>query len=355
VGAYVPERRISNARIAAAIPGWSAERIEEKTGIRERRFLWDFDEATGRALVPPDDATLYPRNNTEMCQSALLGALAMADMDASELDALLLITCSPDQLNFSHDAMQLHHRLGMRTDAYAMVIDSGCGGTLYAMDMARKMLAGGTFRNIAVVGSNFTSAYVDREVFTRALEGEHEKEINAFLSMYVFGDGAGAVVLHGDERPEVGILASMAGSACSDLVVRRGGGALHPPHAGRARPSDHAYIIDGRLVARSFLEFMSEAMDAVLAQRPDLAEVVSRYYLHQPNLRLLERFIDARGLPRDQVASHVETHGNTSAAGMLILLAEDVAARRVMLDSGDIVLISAVGAGVHFGAQLIRL
>ena len=133
------------------------------------------------------------------------------------------------------------------------------------------------------------------------------------------------------------------------------GGALHPPHAGRAKPSDHAYIIDGRLVARSFLEFMSEAMDAVLAQRPDLAEVVSRYYLHQPNLRLLERFIDARGLPRDQVASHVETHGNTSAAGMLILLAEDVASRRVMLDSGDIVLISAVGAGVHFGAQLIRL
>ena len=64
VGSFVPRRAVSNARIAAAIPGWSAERIEEKTGIRERRFLWDLDEKTGRAVAPPaDDGPFYPANN----------------------------------------------------------------------------------------------------------------------------------------------------------------------------------------------------------------------------------------------------------------------------------------------------
>lgn len=355
VGSFVPERVIPNARIARAIPGWSAEKIEEKTGIRERRFLWDFDERSGRALVPPDDSSLYPKGNADMCQVALERALAMAGVKASALDALYVVTCSPDELNFSHDAMVIHQRLGMRSDAYAMVIDSGCGGTLYAVDMARRMLAGGTFQNIAVVGSNFTSAYVDREVFTSALTGDNESSINAYLSMYVFGDGAGAVVLRSDDDRERGVLASMAGTAYSDLVYRRGGGALKPPHPGRSVPADHAYVIDGKLVARSFIVFMNRALEEVLAQRPELAREVRRYYLHQPNRRLLDLFVAKSGLPPEKVANHVETHGNTSAAGMLILLADDLQAGRVRLGGDDLVVLAAVGAGVHYGAQLIRL
>ena len=140
VGSFVPRRAVSNARIASAIPGWTAERIEEKTGIRERRFLWDFDEKTGRAVPPPnDDGTFYPANNADMAEVALRRALMMAQVDAREIDAIFLVTCSPDELNFSHDAMELHRRLGCREAAYAMVFDSGCGGTLYTVDMARRM------------------------------------------------------------------------------------------------------------------------------------------------------------------------------------------------------------------------
>lgn len=355
VGSFVPDRVISNARIAAAIPGWSAEKIEEKTGIRERRFLWDFDERTGRALVPPPDSRLYPHGNADMCQVALQRALEMAGARPQELDALFVVTCSPDEINFSHDAMVIHERLGLRSDAYAMVIDSGCGGTLYAVDMARRMIAGGTFRSIAVVGSNFTSAYVDREVFTSALTGHDEGQISGFLSMYVFGDGAGAVIVRGDESDERGVLASMAGTAYSDLVFRRGGGALRPPHPGRAVAGDHAYVIDGKLVARSFMAYMRRALEEVLAQRPELADQISRYYLHQPNRRLLDLFVSTSELSPEKVACHVETHGNTSAAGMLILLADDLAQGRVKLGGEDVVVMAAVGAGVHYGAQVVRL
>src|SRR5918997_1669845 len=155
-GAFVPEQAVSNEEIARAIPGWSAERIAEKLFIEERRFLW-------------------------------------------ELDADVVVTCTPDRLNFSHDAMALHQRLGCRPDAFALVVDDGCGGTPYVMDLACRMIRTGTFQTVAIVGAAFTSPLVNPAVYTSEVApAPGRKPLNAYLSMYVFGDGAGAVVLRGD-------------------------------------------------------------------------------------------------------------------------------------------------------------
>src|SRR3954471_6666102 len=359
VGSFVPRRAVSNARIASAIPGWSAERIEEKTGIRERRFLWDFDDRTGRAIPPPaDDGTFYPANNTDMAEVALRRALAVARIDARELDAIFLVTCSPDELNFSHDAMELHRRLECREDAYAMVFDSGCGGTLYTIDMARRMIEGGSFRTIAIVASNFTSAHLNRDVYTAEQELPSGKKANGFLSMYVFGDGAGALVLRGEgERREdgPGIVRSFAGTAHAELVLRKGGGNLRLDFQGRAKAADHAFIVDGLQVARTYPVFMKKCIDGVLGEDRRLGPEVKRWYFHQPNKRLMDSFVEREALPKERVACHVERHGNTSAAGMLILLAEDLESGVVELGRGDLVLLAAIGANVNYGAQLVRL
>jgi 3-oxoacyl-[acyl-carrier-protein] synthase III len=285
--------------------------VAQKTGILERRFLWDFDEDIGRAIVP-DGHWSGPQ------------------------------------------------RLGCRPDAFAFVIDSGCGGALYTIDIARKMIEGGSYRTVAVVASNFASAYVDREVFTSGFMVDG-RELNACLSMYLFGDGAGAVVLrgerreHGREDDSPGILASYGGSDYLELVVRRGGGALHPPLPGRACRCHHAYVVDGKLVAERFPGYMQRCIDEALRPHPSLRREVKRYYLHQANKRLVEGFAQAAGLPRERLAMHMDRYGNTSAAGTLILLAEDLADGVVQLGSGDLVLFAAIGAGVHYGAQLVRL
>jgi 3-oxoacyl-[acyl-carrier-protein] synthase-3 len=355
-GAFVPSRVISNARIARAIPGWSAEKIEEKTGMRERRFLWDFDTEKGQAIPPPPDADLYPACNVDMCEVALVKALEMAGLEARELDAIFLVCCTTDRLNFSHDAMALHQRLGCRSDAFAFVLDDGCGGTPYTLDMARKMIAGGTFKTIAVLGSAFVSPLMNRDVYTAEISPEEgAKALNAYLSMYVFGDGAGAVVLRGGGGPDQGILASFSGNAYDELVLRRGGGALKHAHQGHGNSVDMAYVVDGPKVARSYPEYMNRCLEAVLADTPELASEVKRYYFHQPNKRLLDHFVRVAGLPAERVACQVDRYGNTSAAGMFIALAEDLEHGRVHLDSGDLVLIAAVGANVHYGAQLVRL
>ena len=361
VGSFVPRRVISNERIAAAIPGWSPERIEEKLGLRERRFLWDFDVAKGKAIPPPTDGGFYPSNNVEMCEVALRGALKMAGLPGEALDALFVVTCTPDRLNFSHDAMALHEKLGMRPDAFGLVVDDGCGGTPYVIDLARKMLEGGAFRTIAVVASAFTSPLVNREVYTDELvPAEGRKPLSAYLTMYVFGDGASAVVLRAEdvERDAAagpGIVRSISGSGYEELVLRRAGGLSNLAYQGQARPAEHGFVVDGLQVARSYPRYMMRCLEEVTGGELELLAQVKRFYFHQPNKRVLDRFADDVGLPRDRVACNVERYGNTSAAGMLTLLAEDLESGEVRLGSGDLVLIAAVGANVHYGAQLVCL
>jgi 3-oxoacyl-[acyl-carrier-protein] synthase-3 len=356
-GAYVPSRSISNERIAKALPGWSAERIFEKTGIEERRYLWEIDDEKGLAIPPPEnDLPIYPATNSDMCELALRRALKQSGVDAKELDAILLVTCTPDELNFNHDAMELHRRLECRTDTFALVIDDGCGGTPYIIDMAAKMMEGGRFKTVAVVASALASPHVNREVYTdEIIPGPGRKPINAFLSGYVFGDGAGAVILRADGEEGTGILATMSGNTHGDLVIRRGGGGMKLPHQGRTRPGDMAFVVDGQKVAESYPLLMRHCIDTVLENHPALRSEVQRYYFHQPNRRLMEFFTHHAELPADRVAMNVHRYGNTSAAGMLILLAEDLESGRVRVGSGDLVLVAAVGASVHYGAQLVRL
>ncbi|MHB8872524.1 MAG: 3-oxoacyl-ACP synthase III family protein [Myxococcaceae bacterium] len=347
---------MSNERIARAVPGWTPERIFEKTGIRERRFLWDFDAEKGRAIAPPVDEKLYPANNSDMCEVALRQALQMAQLKATEIDAVFLVTCTPDELNFSHDAMELHRRLGMRSDTFALVVDDGCGGTPYVIDMARKMIQGGTFGTIAVVASAFTSPLVNREVYTSELSpGPDKKPLSGYLSMYVFGDGAGAVILRGDGAVGEGIVTSASGNSYEELVLRRGGGSVRHAHQGRASPAELAFIVDGPLVAQTYPAFMQGCLDLALSSCPELGPEVRRYYFHQPNKRLMDAFVARAGLQPSKVACNVDRYGNTSAAGMLILLAEDLETGVVKLRGGELVLLASVGANVHFGAQLVRL
>ena len=100
---------------------------------------------------------------------------------------------------------------------------------------------------------------------------------------------------------------------------------------------------------------MKKAIDGVLGEERQLAPEVTRWYFHQPNKRLMDSFVEREALPKDRVACHVERHGNTSAAGMLILLAEDLQEGIVEMGRGDLVVLAAIGANVNYGAQLVRL
>jgi 3-oxoacyl-[acyl-carrier-protein] synthase III len=126
-------------------------------------------------------------------------------------------------------------------------------------------------------------------------------------------------------------------------------------HQGRAAGAELAFVVHGQKVARGYPRVMEECIDTVTARAHFDRDDVDRFYLHQPNKRLLELLIRESGLDPDAVAVNVDRYGNTSAAGMLVLLSEDLSSGRAVLGSGNPVLLAAVGANVHFGAQLIAL
>ena len=352
VGGYVPPRIIDNERLVKAIPGWSADKILEKTGIRERRYLWDFDEERGQTIPPP--VIEDPGPTVQVAEPALREALAMAGLDAADLDGLILTTCTPDQTNFSHDALVLHQRLEMRPEAFALVHDDGCGGAMFHLAMAREWILGGARRTIAIVGVNMISPLLDREVYTRTL-AQGGRELGAYLTTYLFGDGAGAIILRAAPEGPSGVVASYAANERVDLVVRRGGGGMWPAHPGRAERSDPAFYVDGKLVAACFEPYLRRAIDGALERACLGVADISRFYLHQANRRVLEAFVDRAGIPRDRVSMHMERYGNITTAGTLVLLAEDLRAGVVRLGSGEPILMAAIGAGAQCAAHVIRL
>lgn len=352
-GAYVPQNVVTTREVASVFPGWSPEKIDEKTGIVERRFLWPLDVENKRFVAPSDDA---PVTGTDMAVIALTRALQMADLRAAAIDVLVVVTCTPDQPRFSHDAMVIQRRLGLRTDAHCLVVDSGCGGSLYMLDLLARAIAAGSFRTAAIVGTNLSSSLLDREVYSlEGILGEEGESVRPYLSAYVFGDGAGALVMRLDERSSSGIASSLAGNEHWELVRSPGGGTVSPSYGERYKPVDHAYIVNGRLVLATYLKTMRRCITAVAEQAGLSLDSVARFYLHQPNERALRMLALSLGLNQEQVASNVAHVGNTSAAGMFILLANDLESKRVALGSGLPVILAAIGAGVHYGAQLAYL
>ncbi len=349
-GKYLPPRVVKNDRISRAIPGWEPERIEGRTGIVERRFLWDFDEEIGLAISPPPGQA-GPRSSTDMAEVAVRQALERAGVRPRELDGIYLVTTTPDELNFCRDAVELHYRLGCRSDASAVVIDSGCGGAVYVADLACKLILSGLDRTIAVVAASFPSAYVNREVFTSPLP--ENPRLNAFLTMYIFGDAAAALVLRGDEGTTLGVVASAARMDHRELVTHRAGGALLQPS--RAAAADHAFFVHGPRVAEAYPEYMGRALDELRTKVPEMVPRIQRYYLHQANKHVLLDFAESQHIPLDRVPVNVDRYGNTSAASTILLFSEDLESGRVKFGSGDAVLFAAAGAGVHFGGQIVRV
>lgn len=351
-GAYLPPRVVKNERLVQAIPGWPAERVEQRTGIAERRYLWDFDAEAGVALEPEGDPPEQLKGNADMVEAALGRALDSAGLQAADLDGVYVVSSTPDEINFCRDAIEVHRRLGMRSDAFALLVDSGCGGAVYMVDMARKLILSGQARTIAIVASTLASPFLHRETFTSPMPGN--PKINAYLSFYMFGDGAGALILRGDDGPALGIQASTSATDHPELVIHRAGGAQLPPS--RATRADNAWYVDGPTVARAYPEYMGRAVDGLLnGHRAELFPQIERFYLHQANKFVLLKFVAEAGIPPEKVPLNVHRYGNTSAASTLILFAEDLATGAVKLGSGALVLFAAVGAGVHYGGQLVRV
>ncbi len=336
-GSFVPENVVTNEEVFKAVGEKSPEWIERKLGIQSRRFLVPIDPMSGNAV----SSTL---TELDMVEKAARLAIEDAKLKPLDINYIMSVTCTPGVVHFCQEAIGLHERLGMSDEVNAIQIDSGCGGAMQMLALADEILANGKERNILIVAANCIS----KQFFPRPYVTG-----NSWLAAYLFGDGAGAFVM--TNRINGGsfrVLHSIVGTDGKKSLVDFKGGGTDLPHS-LARSEDFTYMVDGAGVRDSFGPFMQKAIKRLQEKEPFEISKISRFYLHQANLRLLEGFCQVAGIPREKVAIMVDKGGNTSAAAIPMMLDED--RKKGLLHKGDKVLMAAIGAGTHYGAALIEV
>jgi 3-oxoacyl-[acyl-carrier-protein] synthase-3 len=302
LGAALPPDAVPSDTIAerVGVPhGW----IERRTGIASRRRA-----APGARL-------------TDLAADAARAALIDAEVDAGEVDAVLVATLSADEVT-PNAAPQVAYALGAY-GAAAADIGAACTGFVSGLTFAASLIESGRAERVLVIGAEILSRHTDYD--DRSTAG-------------LFGDGAGAVLLAPRERGTIGrsVLGS-DGSAAPYIVA--------PRDTGLMRMDGHETF------KRAVRTLVNNAIETVAANDLELDEI-DLFVLHQANGRIVSAVAEHLGVQPERVIDVIADVGNTSAASIPLALAE--ARERGLLEDGAKVLLGAVGAGFTWGAVVVE-
>ena len=320
-GSYLPNRVVTNEEVALPL-GLPPAQIQRLTGIRERRWAAEHEA--------PSDMAIEAGHR----------ALDAADCQASALDAIILSTTSPD-MTFPSTACFVQRGLGCR-GVGAFDVSASCSGFLYGLSMAQAMIQGGQVRTCLVVASEVKSRFLDPKDAATAV---------------LFGDGAGAVVLRGEEErsPEwhgvLGIKLHADGSR-HGLIRVPAGGSRRPSSLDTLARQEHVLRMQGASLFRVAIRRIEQGVQDISKEFGVRLETIKQVILHQANGRILAQVAERLGIPQNRLSSVIERYGNTSSASLPIALDAAVGDGHIM--SGDLVLLGSFGGGLTWATCLIR-
>ena len=316
-GAYLPDRKVPNAWFEEFLDT-SDEWIVQRTGIRERRFAAE-DQATSHLAL-----------------EASQRALEQAGMRAEDLDLIICGTLTPDYL-LPSTACLIQDRLGAK-NAGAFDCAAACTGFLTALHTGEAFVAAGRARRVLCIGAETLSRFIDMKDRT---------------SCIIFGDGAGAAVLTPlDECGQGEILRTKLGADGSgyDYIHIEGGGSKLPARPEMIEDGKQYIRMRGREVFRFAVSYMSNLIAEMLEEHdPDELSLIVP---HQVNRRIIDSALDRLEMTDEKVIINIQHYGNTSAATVPIAL--DEAVREGRIEKGKLVVLVAFGAGLTWGATLLR-
>lgn len=300
-GAYTPLTIVTNTVLETRLnlePEW----IKRRTGIEQRH-------------VARDDET-----NAYMATAATQEALRQASIDTAELDLILVATLTPDYV-IPATACQVQDALGSR-QAGAGDVNSGCAGFMYAFNLAAGMIKSQIVKTVTVIGSERMTDIVNQDDRQTAP---------------LFGDGAGAVVLQGSDKPG-GVLASRLqadGSKAKYLEVS----------------PNSKMIMDGKRVYRAAVDILVSEIQHICRQGQVELSEIDLVIAHQANIRIIQKAADRLQLSGDRFYTNISDYGNTSSASIPIALHEVRQTGRIK--DGDKIILVGFGGGMTWGSALI--
>lgn len=317
LGKYLPDMRLTNKDLEKMVDT-TDEWITQRTGIKERRIARE-DEAT-----------------SDMALEAAKAALRNAKLEPKDIDLIIVATITPDMF-FPSTACILQERLGA-PGIPAFDISVACSGFIYGIALARQFISTGTYKHVLLVAAEKMSSVVDWS--DRA-------------TCVLLGDGAGAAVL--GEVKEGGILSVHLGADGSkgDLLKMPAGGSRIPATIESVQSKLHYLKMNGNELFKYAVKVMAGAAEKVAMPLGFKADEISLVIPHQANLRILNAVAQRMGIdPAKKVYLNIDKYGNMSAASSAVALVEAVEEGRIK--KGDIILLDAFGAGLTWGAILIK-
>ena len=313
-GSYLPEKILTNEELSKTVDT-TDEWIQARTGIKQRHIAADGE-------LSSDLATQAARR-----------ALTHAGIDASDLDLIIVATATPDQ-TFPSTATRVQHNLGMKS-GFAFDVQAVCSGFVYALSVATQFVETGKINNALVIGA---------ETFSRILDWTDR------TTCVLFGDGAGAVVLQGQDGTgslaDRGVLSTeLRSDGEHNQLLYVDGGPSSTGDAGLLR-------MRGKEVFRHAVVNLANIGDEALAAAGAKSEDVDWIVPHQANHRIIEATARKVGVPLDKVILTVAEHGNTSAASIPLALDQGVRDGRIQKD--NLLLLEAMGGGFTWGAAALR-
>jgi 3-oxoacyl-[acyl-carrier-protein] synthase-3 len=315
VGHFLPDYVMTNKELEGYVDT-NDEWIRTRTGISERRILKDSNKGT-----------------SYMAEKAALEALEDAGVDATEIDAIIVGTVTPDYM-FPATAALVQKRIGA-VNAFAFDLSAACSGFLFALSNGSMMIESGRAKKVLVIGADKMSAIVDFTDRTTCI---------------LFGDGAGAVVL--EETEEEGIIDFVQHTDGDEecMLYQPAGGSLNPASEETVKNKLHYIRQDGRTVFKKATEGMADVSLEIMERNNLSGDDVTWLVPHQANKRIISATARRMGLSEDKVMINIGKYGNTTAATIPLCLYD----WKDELQDGDSLILSAFGGGLTWGAIYLK-
>ena len=315
-GKYLPKEVLTNHDMAKLVET-SDEWIQTRTGIRERR------------KVQKGEATV------DMSTNAVRDLMERYDLDAKEIDAIIVATVTPDMI-LPCSAALVQKNINA-VNAWGYDLSAACSGFLFGLESGAALIVSGRCEKVIVIGADTMSSILNYE------------DRNTCI---LFGDGAGAVLLEPSE--EFGIIDSelrIDGTGGEFLRVD-GGGSLHPASYETVSNKLHYVRQDGKTVYKFAVRGMADISYEVAERNNLKGDDISLFIPHQANKRIIDAAAKRLGLKESQIMINIDTYANTTSATIPICIAE--VSEKNMLNIGDNVIISTFGAGFSWGAMYLK-
>ncbi len=314
-GSYTPKKVLTNDDMAKIVET-NDEWITTRTGIKAR-------------CIVENETT------SDMAFEAAKMAMDNAGIAAEDLDLIVLATVCPDNTTPS-TAAKVAARLGVKVGTPAFDISAACSGFVYALTMADNMMRLGQIKTALVIGAESLSKITDWT------------DRNTCV---LFGDGAGAIVIRAREgngtAQDVGVLSTKiyADGTHYDYLKTTGGVS--------STQTTGFITMDGKEVFKFAVNALTQAAEAAMEAAGVETKDVDWLIPHQANIRIIDVVGEKLGLPKEKVIVNIAGHGNTSAASIPLALSENISSG--VIKKGDMVVLSAMGAGFTWGGAVVRL